>query len=81
MTREQYLIMKKNGNFNIVYEFYRDHFNSDKHSPFLSIEQLAQTLPMFSDPNVVFEKCCRYYDEKFKVVIVKNKDGQIIANV
>lgn len=81
MTREQYLTMRRNGNFNIIYEFYKDHFSSNKHSPFLSIEQLAQTLPMFGDVNLIFEKCCRYYDEKFNVVIVRNKDGNVIKTV
>lgn len=81
MTREQYLMMRKGGNFNIIHEFYKDHFNYDKHSPLLSLEQLAQTLPMFGDPNVIFEKCCRHYDEKFKVIIIKDKEGKTIANV
>jgi hypothetical protein len=81
MTREQYIQMKNNGNFNIVYEFYTEMFDRSKHSPFLSIEQLAQTLPMFGDINLIFDKCCRHYDEKFKVIIVKDKDGKIIANV
>ena len=81
MTREQYIMMRKNGNFNVIYEFYKDHFSSNEHHPFLSIEQLAQTLPMFGDVNLIFEKCCRYYDEKFKLVIVKDKDGKVMATV
>jgi hypothetical protein len=81
MTREQYLMMRKGGNFNIIYEFYKDHYDHDKHKQFLSLEQLAQTLPMFGDPNLIFEKCCKYYDEKFKVIIIKDKEGKTIANV
>jgi len=81
MTREQYIQMRNNGNFNIVYEYYKEFFNYDKHSPFLSIEQLAQTLPMFGDINLIFEKCCRYYNEKFNVVDLRNKEGQIIKTL
>lgn len=81
MTREQYLRMRAGGNFNIIYEYYTEFFDRDKHHPLLSIEQLAQTLPMFGDPNVIFEKCCRYYNEKFNIVDVKNKEGQIIKSL
>jgi hypothetical protein len=81
MTREQYIQMRANGNFNIIHEYYKEFFDSSKHSPLLSIEQLAQTLPMFGDPNVVFEKCCRHYNEKFSIVDLKDKDGKIIKSL
>ena len=81
MTREQYIQMRANGNFNIIYEYYKEFFNSEKHSPLLSIEQLAQTLPMFADPNLIFEKCCRYYNEKFTITDLKDKEGKIIKSL
>lgn len=81
MTREQYIQMRAAGNFNIIHEYYKEFFDSSKHSPLLSIEQLAQTLPMFGDPNLIFEKCCRYYNEKFNIADLKDKDGKIIKSL
>lgn len=78
MTREQYLLMREKQNFNIVYEFYRENFDHSKHHPFLSINDLAQLLPMFSNINLILDNCCRYYDEKFNVTILSDKDGNYI---
>jgi hypothetical protein len=42
------------------------------------MQQLAQLLPMFGNINVLFDNCCRYYDKKFDVRILSNKDGNYI---
>ena len=78
MTREQYLLMREKQNFNIVYEFYRENFDHTKHHPFLSINDLAQLLPMFGNINVIFENCCRHYDQKFNITFLSNKNGELI---
>lgn len=78
MTREQYLMMREKQNFNIIFEYYKEKFDLKKHTPFLQIEQLAQLLPMFGNINVVFDNCCKYYDEKFNVTILSDKNGNYI---
>jgi len=78
MTREQYIQMRTNGNFNIVHNFYSEKFDHSKHKPFLSMMELATFLPSWGDVNAVFEKCCRYYDEKFDVKVLLDKDGNVI---
>jgi hypothetical protein len=81
MTREQYLMMRQGGNFNIVYEFYKENFDQSKHKPFLGIQELAQLLPMFGNIDVIFETCCKHYDQKFNVVRVSDKNGNLIKLV
>lgn len=78
MTREQYLMMRENQNFNIVYEYYRERFDQSKHYPLLSINELVQILTTFSNINQIFDTCCRHYDEKFAINILRDKDGNII---
>jgi len=70
--------MRTNGNFNIVHNFYSEKFDHSKHKPFLSMMELATFLPSWGDVNAVFEKCCRYYDEKFDVKVLLDKDGNVI---
>ena len=81
MTREQYLRMRQGQNFNIVHEFYKEKFDSSKHSPFLSLMELATFLPAFGNVNIIFERCCKYYDEKFDVRILSDKNGNYIKAV
>jgi hypothetical protein len=78
MTREQYIQMRTNGNFNIVHNFYSEKFDHSKHKPFLSMMELATFLPSWGNLDAVFEKCCRYYDEKFDVKVLLDKDGNVI---
>lgn len=71
-------MMREGQNFNIVHEFYKEKFDHSKHSPFLSINELAQLLPMTGNINLIFERCCKYYDEKFDVKILSDKNGNYI---
>ena len=78
MTREQYIQMRTNGNFNIVHNYYSEKFDSSKHNPFLGMMQLATFLPAWGNVDAVFEKVCRYYDQKFDVRILTDKNGNLI---
>jgi len=79
MTREEYLKMREGQNFNIVYEFYKEKFDPDKHKPFIQIMDLPNLLLVAGRSiNVIFENCYRYYDEKFDVRILSDKDGKVI---
>lgn len=78
MTREQYIQMRLNGNFNVIHQYYSEKFDHSKHSPFLGIMELARLLPMWTDVNALFEKVCRYYDEKFNVRVLSDKNGNVI---
>ena len=82
MTREDYLMMRSGGNFNIIHEYYAEHFDHNKHKPFLNMMELAQFLPASGrNINSIFSKCCKYYDEKFEVNNLLDKDGNLIKSL
>lgn len=82
MTREQYIVMRDGGNFNIVYEYYKEKFDHSKHKPFLSIFELPQMLLATGyGPNQLLDKCIRYYDEKFNLVHLLDKNGNLIKTL
>jgi len=79
MTREHYLMMREKQNFNIIYEYYKEKFDSSKHRPFISMMDLSNLLLATGRSiNKIFEDCCKYYDEKFNVTILSDKDGKYI---
>ena len=82
MTREQYIVFRKNGNFNIVYEYYKEKFDHTKHKPFLSVAELPQLLLATGfNVNQIFNDCCKYYNEKFNIVELLDKDGYSIKTL
>lgn len=78
MTREEYINMRKSGDFMIVYEYYKEHFDNTKHSPFFSPQELVQLLPMKFNIQLIYDKCINYFDNKFEIVILRDKEGNII---
>ena len=78
MTREQYIRMRNNGNFNIVYEYYREKFDHFNHRPLLSLMELVQILPQVMSAHSAMDASLRYFDQKFDVRILSDKDGAII---
>lgn len=79
MTKDQYLSLKIQNSLNIVYEYYKERFDRSKHRPFLPPHEFAMYLQMCMDVPRVFEKVCNYYDDKFKIVLLKDKNGNFIA--
>ena len=78
MTREQYIMLRNRGDFNIVYEYYKELFDPKKHKPFFSIEELIQLLPMNFNVNVIMDKCVRHFDQKFEIKVLSDKNGNIV---
>ena len=79
MTREQYIQMRNAGNFNIVYNYYAEMFDKQKHKPFLNMQDLANFLITSGfNIDIIMNKCVKYYDEKFAINILSDKDGNII---
>ena len=82
MTKEQYIVFRNNGNFNIVYEYYKERFDHKKHKPFLGLAELPQFLMATGfNVNQIFNKCCKYYDEKFNIVHLLDKNGDLIKTL
>lgn len=79
MTKHDYLQMKKAGSIQIVYEYYKERFDKDKHRPFLPPNEFAVYLQMCMDIPRVFEKVCNHYDQMFNVTTLKDGNGNFIS--
>ena len=81
MKREEYINFKSKRDFGILYAYYAEHFDKSKHSPFLTFQELITYLPMWGDVINIYNDICKYYDEKFDVRTLTNKEGIIIKYV
>lgn len=80
MTREQYIRMRQNGDFNIVYEYYKEKFQHGKYRPFLDIQSLANfLLNLGYNIDGVMNKCTEHFDQQFSIVKISDKDGNLIG--
>jgi len=76
LTRETYLEWRNKNSPDMVYEFYKEHFDSKKHKPFLDIQEFFQYFQMWPSANEAYQMVVDYYDVQFNVLRVPNKQGQ-----
>ncbi len=82
MNKEQYLELMKNKNYSsILYEYYKEKFQEKEYKTFLTIEQFIHFLKMFDYVNIGMEKASKYYEEKFNIVRIHNKEGQLTGMI
>lgn len=81
MTRDEYLKIKAERPVEIIYEYYKEKFNSAKHSPFLGIKEFFIFFQMYTDVNAMFNKVSNYYDGKFNVIELRDAEGKTIGYV
>jgi Ran GTPase-activating protein (RanGAP) involved in mRNA processing and transport len=55
-----------------------EKFDHSKHKPFLLIMELLEHLPRWGNLQVIFEDVCDYYDNKFEIVELKDREGNTI---
>jgi hypothetical protein len=80
MTKEQYIKMRQNGDFNTVYEYYKEKFDHSKHRPFLGIQDVANLLLNLGyNIDRVMNTCLEHYDQQFSIVKISDKDGNLIG--
>ena len=77
--RDQYIRMRQNGDFNIVYDYYKEKFQHGKHKPFLDIQSLANLLIHLGyNIDGIMKMCVEHYDQHFGIVKLSDKDGNLI---
>lgn len=81
MTKEEYLEFRKTLSINLLYEYYKEKFDKNEHSPFLLFEQFIQTIQLWPGTKFAFDKVWEYYDEKFSVVKLLDKEGNLIKYI
>jgi hypothetical protein len=76
MNRTEYLERRRSNDIGIIYEFYKEKFDSSKHKPFLLLNDLIYLLQNGGyNIRSVMDDCIIYFDNKFTVLkIYKGND-------
>ena len=78
MTKQEYLMYKQTDQMAILYEYYKERFNKNKHKPFLHRKEFDTFAQMTMDVNRVYENVTNHYDAAFNVIQLADKEGRII---
>ncbi len=78
MTRNEYILNRHIASFDVVYQYYVEHFSHEKHGLFLSFDEFVHFMRMWPLAKHAYNVARDYYDEKFTVVELKDKDGNLI---
>ncbi len=62
----------------VIYQYYRENHNKDKHIGPLGIQEFFIFLNMWGNMQQIAEKVIAYYDQKFNVVVLSDANGKII---
>lgn len=68
MKREDYIKMREANSGEIMYEYYKENFDSEKHKPFLKIEEFFEAIEKYPLLQQAFNIATEYYDVKFNVL-------------
>jgi hypothetical protein len=79
MTKNQYLTIRSNPSLLLLYEYYTEKFNKEKYSLFLEFTEFVNFIQMWRGiNNVIIDNIIKYYDCKFGINILYDKEGKII---
>jgi hypothetical protein len=81
MTKQQYLVHRKNNNLmEIAYEYYKEKFDSKKHFPYIENKQeFYQLLQMKYHSNEIFVNVVNYFDSRYNVLTIMDAMGNVIS--
>ncbi len=68
MNREEYIKIRTDGSPEIMYEYYKEHFNKEKHKDFLKFEQFVEFIQLYPLIQQAYNVSCAYYDARFNVL-------------
>jgi len=79
MTKEDYIDLRNKNVFGeILYEFYKEYFSAEKHKIFLEKDDFYKAINFWGQGNIVLPTVLSYYNNKFLITEVYNKEGVII---
>lgn len=82
MTKEQYFNDVSQQNFGrILYSMYQEQFDKNKHHIFVEPDQFMMFVQMSGMLNVYIQRACQYYENKFGINKLFDKDGKLIRFV
>jgi hypothetical protein len=78
MTKKDYLMYKKNDQMAILYEFYKERFDKNKHRPFLQRQEFDTFAHMVMDVERAYRNATEHYDKELNITELRDKDGKPI---
>jgi hypothetical protein len=79
MTKKDYLTYKQTDQMAILYEFYKERFDKNKHNPFLQRKEFDTFAHMVLDLERAYKNAVNHYDSVLNVIELKDKDGKLIT--
>jgi hypothetical protein len=82
MTKEEYIQDVHSQNFTkVLYSMYQERFDTKRHSPFLNPQEFIMYIQMSGMINEYLRAAFNYYEAKFKINKLFDKDGKLIRFV
>lgn len=79
MTKEKYIELRQNNDLGeIIYQYYQEGFNSEKHKNFFEKQDFLATLNFWGQINNFIPGIISYYNVTLDVIELKDKNGVII---
>ncbi len=78
ITKEQYINLRNSKTVDVIYYYYREHHVPEKHIGPFDIQEFFIYLNMWGNMQQIFQKVIDYYDQKFNLVQLLDKNGNII---
>jgi len=80
MTKEQYITSKTYDPLSVIYHYYQENRDPNKHIN-LSPQELITYLQMWRSLNLIMETVNTHYEQRFNLMAVLDKDGKFIKYV
>lgn len=80
MTKKEYIDYYNSKNAeDILYEFYKEKFDEEKHKPLLDKQHLIHFLMVFGQVEFALNVANRYFNNKFNILIVNYGEKTILV--
>ena len=76
MERNTYIKIKSEAPLQLVYELYKERFDDNGKNVFLNQNSFYTFVQMWNNVNNLCHQAIEYYDAKFGIVTVLDKDGK-----
>lgn len=78
MNKDEYLKLIKVYPGDVLYNYYVEHLNTPLYKSYLDKMSFITNLAKFTDPSALLNVVCSYYDSKFSIIKVFDKEGKLI---
>ena len=80
MNKHLYLVMRNSGSLGILYEYYKDHYDNSRHNRFIGYQEFFDGIQRWNAMGIptMMDTAISYFDNKFGVAKLFNKEGNLI---